>query len=65
MGLELAQRGLTLGLEFVVPMLLGLALDRRLGTLPWGTLVGTALGFGVGIWHLVRFGREAESRGRH
>jgi F0F1-type ATP synthase assembly protein I len=61
-GLEMAERGLILGLEFVVPMLLGLGFDRWRGTLPWGTLIGTALGFVVGLWHLIRFARQAEAR---
>ena len=53
-GLALAYRGMTLGAEFALPTLAGFAADRRWGTSPVLTLVGATLGFGVGMWHLLR-----------
>jgi F0F1-type ATP synthase assembly protein I len=61
--MAIAYRGLTLGSEFVLPALGGLALDRWWGTLPWFTLAGTALGFAVGMLHLLRFARESSRSG--
>jgi F0F1-type ATP synthase assembly protein I len=47
-----------LGLELAVTFLLffgiGFLLDRRLGTLPWLTVVLTLVGFGAGMYHLIR-----------
>ncbi len=42
------------GIEMVVPIGIGLLLDRWLGSLPWCTVVGVVLGLVVGIVHLVR-----------
>ena len=53
-GLALAYRGMTLGLEFALPAMAGYAADRRWGTSPVLTLVGATLGFAVGMWHLLR-----------
>jgi F0F1-type ATP synthase assembly protein I len=53
-GIEWASRCLTLGLYFVLPILVGLAVDRRWGLQPWGTVVGLLLGFGVGLFQLIR-----------
>jgi F0F1-type ATP synthase assembly protein I len=41
------------GLEMVVPVGIGIALDRFLPTRPWGTVVGAVLGLVVGLVHLV------------
>ena len=42
------------GVEMVLPVLLGLWLDRWLGTKVWLTIGGAALGLFAGIWHLVK-----------
>ncbi|TWT89943.1 hypothetical protein Mal64_03250 [Pseudobythopirellula maris] len=39
-------------ISMFVPGLLGYAIDRGLETLPWCTLIGSALGFAYGIWRL-------------
>ena len=47
-----------LGLEFIVAVAVvggvGWWADKRLGTLPWLTLVGVAIGFAVGLWTVVK-----------
>jgi F0F1-type ATP synthase assembly protein I len=52
--LSLAANLSSIGLEFALPMLLGLYLDQKLGSKPVLLLVGMALGFAIGIFHLVR-----------
>ena len=50
------------GFEFIAIVggcvLLGWWLDRRLGTTPWLTLVGVALGFTLGLYRLIRFAKR-------
>lgn len=41
------------GLEMVVPIGVGLALDHYLGWTPWATVCGAVLGFSGGLLHLV------------
>jgi F0F1-type ATP synthase assembly protein I len=41
------------GLEMVVPVGVGIALDRYFHWTPWGTVVGAVLGLVVGFVHLV------------
>jgi F0F1-type ATP synthase assembly protein I len=41
------------GLEMVVPLILGLVLDSTLGWTPWATVCGAALGFIAGLGHLI------------
>jgi ATP synthase protein I len=53
-GLELASRITTIGLEFALPPMAGFGVDRWLGTTPVGTIVGSVLGFAVGMLHTVR-----------
>ncbi len=57
-GIAKASRISTIGLEFFVPALLGHLLDVKLGTGPWALLVGMALGFAVGMVHLLRIARD-------
>jgi ATP synthase protein I len=46
------------GLEFIAAVLLcggaGWWLDRHLGTSPWLMIVGGAVGFGAGMWLLIK-----------
>ncbi len=48
---------LGIGLELAATLLsgifLGYFLDRKYGTLPWGTLIGSALGLGMGFYRLI------------
>ena len=50
------------GFEFAVAVALfaglGWLLDRWLGTLPWLTVLGTALGFMVGMYRLLKIARD-------
>ena len=41
------------GVEMVVPIVVGVALDSYLNWTPWGTIVGAAVGLVGGLWHLV------------
>jgi ATP synthase protein I len=56
-----ASRITSLGLEFALPALGGVYLDRRFDTRPWGTLIGSALGFALGMWHILKIAREGTS----
>jgi ATP synthase protein I len=51
------------GIEFVVAIALfagiGYAIDRWLGSGPWGVLVGLGLGFAVGMRSLVRAAKQS------
>ncbi len=46
--------GFQLAIAVVVGVMAGRWLDVRWGTTPWLTIVGIFLGFGMGIWNLVR-----------
>jgi F0F1-type ATP synthase assembly protein I len=52
--MELGSLATTIGLEMVVPILLGYWLDHRLGTIAVFTIAGAALGMAGGLWHLIR-----------
>ncbi|HEV3256116.1 MAG TPA: AtpZ/AtpI family protein [Gemmataceae bacterium] len=41
------------GLEMVVPLVIGIALDHYLGWKPWATVAGALLGFVGGLGHLI------------
>ncbi len=41
------------GGEMVVPLVVGLVLDRYLHTMPWLTVAGAVLGFVGGLTHMV------------
>jgi hypothetical protein len=41
------------GMEMVAPMILGIFLDSRLGTMPWITIISVVLGFVGGLTHMV------------
>jgi F0F1-type ATP synthase assembly protein I len=50
-------------MEMVVPMLIGLAVDTWLfGTLPWLTILGVVLGFGIGMMRLVLFASREDNQ---
>ena len=50
-----------IGLEMVVPIVLGFALDSYLGWLPWATVVGAVLGLILGLAHLVQLTKKDAS----
>lgn len=41
------------GLEMVSPLILGVIVDTRVGTSPWGAIAGALLGLVGGLVHLV------------
>jgi F0F1-type ATP synthase assembly protein I len=41
------------GVEMVTPAVIGLAVDYRFGTSPWGLIVGVLIGFVGALYHLV------------
>ena len=57
-GMEWASRVTSVGLEFVLPALLGALLDHWWGTSPVALLVGAVLGFAVGMMGILRIARE-------
>jgi ATP synthase protein I len=52
-----------LGVEFIAAIAvmggIGWWADRRLGTMPWLTLVGVVVGFAVGLWTVIRAGMKS------
>jgi ATP synthase protein I len=46
------------GLEMVVPIGIGLAVDYYAGSGPWGLIVGTIVGFAGGLFHLVHLANK-------
>ena len=46
--------GLQLAATLLSGIFLGYFLDRKYGSLPWGTLGGSALGLGIGFYQLVK-----------
>src|SRR5262249_38374320 len=49
------------GREMVVPIGVGLMLDRRFGWAPWGVVVGAVLGLCLGLVRLVRLANKEDS----
>ena len=50
------------GLEMVVPIVVGLVVDRYLGSTPWGVVIGAALGLCGGFVHLVHLLNKMDSK---
>lgn len=61
-GMDWAARVTTVGLEFVLPTLGGVAIDQYFHTLPMATLIGVVLGFGVGMASILKIAREGTTR---
>ncbi len=57
-GMEWATRATSIGLEFVLPTLLGAFLDSKLGTSPLCVVLGAFVGFGVGMTHILRIAKD-------
>lgn len=62
LGVMWATRITSVGLEFAIPALVGMEIDRRWSTGRVATFVGAGLGFLTGMVHLVRIAREANGR---
>lgn len=58
-GMQWASRVSTIGMEFALPPLLGVALDRWWRTSPLITIIGALVGFAVGMMHILRIARES------
>lgn len=54
-----ASRATAIGLEFALPAVVGVMIDRWLQTEPIAALVGSALGFTAGMIHVFRLAGEA------
>lgn len=63
-GFSWASRVTGLGLTFVIPPLAGYGFDRVANTQPYGTLIGAALGFVLGIIRLLAFARISQPKRR-
>jgi F0F1-type ATP synthase assembly protein I len=50
------------GLEMVVPIGIGLAVDYYAGVGPWGVIVGTIVGFAGGLFHLVHLANKLNAQ---
>jgi F0F1-type ATP synthase assembly protein I len=51
-----------IGLEMVVPIVVGLVLDHYLGWTPWALIVGAILGLVGGFAHLVHLLNKLDAR---
>jgi F0F1-type ATP synthase assembly protein I len=49
------------GVEMVMPLIVGLVIDRWVGWGPWAMLGGTVLGFVGGIAHLVILSKQQDA----
>jgi hypothetical protein len=57
-GILWASRITAVGLEFVLPAVVGLFLDRTWSLGPLGVIAGVVIGFAIGMAHLLRISRE-------
>jgi F0F1-type ATP synthase assembly protein I len=57
-----ASRATALGMEFVLPPVLGHYLDTRWGTEPLLTVLGAVFGFSAGMVHLLQIARQGSRR---
>jgi len=60
-GIAWAYRVTSLGLEFALPACAGYWIDQRFGSLPWGVMIGSVLGFAAGMTHLLRIARHGSA----
>jgi hypothetical protein len=51
---------MTVALEMVLPGVVGIWLDRKLGSVALFTVIGFGLGLPLGIWHLLRMTARKE-----
>jgi F0F1-type ATP synthase assembly protein I len=58
--MQWASRITTVGLEFALPPLAGVYLDRFWSLRPLATILGVLLGFGVGMLNILRIAREGK-----
>jgi ATP synthase protein I len=63
-ALSASSVGLEMGLSVVLAVLVGMWLDRRLGTEPWMMLLWLCFGFAAGFRGVLRAVRRADRAGR-
>ena len=61
-GMQWASRISSLGMEFVVPTLIGAAIDHRFGTSPAVLLIGAVAGFLLFMVHILRIATEGTKK---
>lgn len=61
-ALAWVQQITAVALEMALPAWLGYWLDQRWGTEPWLVILGAALGFVVGMTHLMKFAASAQGK---
>lgn len=54
-GYAISSQVIAFALQIVLPLLLGVWLDRHWETSPLFLILGLIFGFGVGFWSLIRF----------
>lgn len=63
-AMEWTSRVTAISLEMALPALVGYWADRQLGTGMVLLVLGAILGFGMGMWHLVKLSRSMSGDGR-
>ncbi|MCB4756332.1 MAG: AtpZ/AtpI family protein [Elusimicrobia bacterium] len=54
-----AYEGTQLALTLLIGFYIGYRIDKAKGTLPWGTLIGSFIGLGVGLYNFLKhFSRQ-------
>jgi len=56
-----AARASAIALEMVVPAILGIGLDRLLGTVALFAILGVILGMALGFWQLIKIAKAANN----
>ena len=64
-ALNASSVGLELGISVLVGLLIGMVLDRELGTTPWLMLLWLGFGFAAGFRGVLRAGRRADREAEH
>ena len=62
-GWSLGSQAISISLEMVVPGMLGLWVDRFVGTLPLFLILGVLFGMTAGIIHLLQFAKRIGEKG--
>lgn len=63
-AMEWTSQVTTIAVEMALPGLGGYWLDRRLGTRMVFLMLGVALGFAMGMWHLMKLAKAASGRNK-
>lgn len=70
-GMYWGSRASSAAMQFVVPALIGLWVDKRYASQPWGLVVGAVLGFAFGVREIIRLmhqmdkaSKRSKNRGR-